>query len=135
VSGMFRQLGGERPFDNLFEVINPNGENNAVNFSINGERQNANHWTIDGADNVNQGSNFILLDYPSMDSIAEFKVLRAMYDAEVGRGDGGRVNLAFQLGSALPIQFRLWRVPVPGNSRSPFARRSPFRTSSRLGLS
>jgi Carboxypeptidase regulatory-like domain/TonB-dependent Receptor Plug Domain len=79
-------------------VMNPNGDDNSVAFSINGARDNANNWTIDGADNVDRGSNSTLLNYPSVDSIAEFKVLRGMYDAEFGRGAGGQVNVITKSG-------------------------------------
>lgn len=79
-------------------VMNPNGESNEVNFSINGGRDNANNWTIDGADNVDRGSNTTLLNYPSVDSIAEFKVLRGMYNAEYGRSAGGQINVITKSG-------------------------------------
>lgn len=79
-------------------VMNPNGDDNSVNFAINGARPNANNWTIDGADNVDRGSNATLLNYPSVDSIAEFKVLRGMYNAEFGRSAGGQVNVVTKSG-------------------------------------
>lgn len=57
-------------------LSNPSGETNAVSFSVNGNRNSANNWTLDGADNVDRGSNLTLLAYPSVDAIAEFKTLR-----------------------------------------------------------
>ncbi len=81
-------------------VMNPNGASNEVNFSINGNRDNANNWTIDGADNVDRGSNTTLLNYPSVDSIAEFKVLRGMYNAEFGRSAGGQINVVTKGGES-----------------------------------
>jgi len=81
-------------------VMNPNGDDNSVAFSVNGARDNANNWTIDGADNVDRGSNSTLLNYPSVDSIAEFKVLRGMYDAEFGRGAGGQINVVTKSGES-----------------------------------
>ncbi len=81
-------------------VMNPNGSSNDVNFSINGNRDNANNWTIDGADNVDRGSNSTLLSYPSVDSIAEFKVLRGMYNAEFGRSAGGQINVITKSGDS-----------------------------------
>src|SRR5437867_9086756 len=65
------------------------GQSNAVTFSINGGRTDQNNWTVDGADNVDRGSNLTLLNYPSVDSIAEFRVLRGQYSAEFGRNAGG----------------------------------------------
>ncbi len=44
-------------------LSNPAGETNAVSFSINGNRNSANNWTLDGADNVDRGSNLTLLAY------------------------------------------------------------------------
>ncbi len=79
-------------------VMNPNGDSNSVDFAINGARENANNWTIDGADNVDRGSNSTLLNYPSVDSIAEFKVLRGMYNAEFGRSMGGQINVITKSG-------------------------------------
>ncbi len=83
-----------------FGVMNPNGEDNSVAFAINGARDNANNWTIDGADNVDRGSNSTLLNYPSVDSIAEFKVLRGMYNPEFGRGAGGQINVITKSGDS-----------------------------------
>ncbi len=83
-----------------FGVMNPNGEDNSVYFAINGARDNANNWTIDGADNVDRGSNSTLLNYPSVDSIAEFKVLRGMYNPEFGRGAGGQINVITKSGDS-----------------------------------
>lgn len=81
-------------------VMNPNGDDNSVAFSINGARDNANNWTIDGADNVDRGSNATLLNYPSVDSIAEFKVLRGEYGAEFGRSAGGQINVVTKSGES-----------------------------------
>src|SRR5579884_4154288 len=45
-------------------ATNPLGSN-VVSFAINGQRNSANYWTVDGADNVDRGSNLTLLNYPS----------------------------------------------------------------------
>src|SRR4051812_11765782 len=79
-------------------VETPGGGTNEVDFSINGNRFSQNNWTIDGADNVDRGGNFTLLNYPSVDAIAEFKVLRGLYDAEYGRGAGGQINVITRSG-------------------------------------
>src|SRR3569833_1093885 len=42
-------------------VSNPTGGTNTVSFSINGQRNSANNWTLDGVDNVDRGSNLTLL--------------------------------------------------------------------------
>ena len=77
-----------------------NGGVNTVSFSINGARDSQNNWTLDGADNVDRGSNQSLLTFPSIDSIAEFKVLRGNYDAEFGRGSGGQINVVTRSGTS-----------------------------------
>jgi hypothetical protein len=75
------------------------GQSNAVTFSINGGRTDQNAWTIDGADNVDRGANLTLLNYPSVDSIAEFKVQRSQYSAENGRNMGGQINVVTKSGT------------------------------------
>jgi hypothetical protein len=80
-------------------LSNPSGESNVVSFSINGQRSSANSWTVDGADNVDRGSNYTLLIYPSVDAIAEFKTLRNTYSAEFGRSASGQVNLVTKSGT------------------------------------
>jgi outer membrane receptor protein involved in Fe transport len=78
---------------------NPVGTTNVVNFSVNGARTSGNSWTVDGADNVDRGSNFTLLTYPSVDAIAEFKTLRGTYSAEYGRSASGQVNVITKSGT------------------------------------
>src|SRR3954463_13197856 len=80
-------------------VETPGRGTNEIDFSINGSRFSQNNWTIDGADNVDRGGNFSLLNYPSVDAIQEFKVLRSMYDAEYGRGAGGQINVITRSGT------------------------------------
>jgi len=80
-------------------TTNPSGQTNTVGFSINGSRTSANNWTVDGADNVDRGSNLTLLNYPSVDAIAEFKVLRGLYSAESGRAGAAQINVVTKSGS------------------------------------
>lgn len=77
----------------------PNGATNVVNFSVNGARTSGNAWTVDGSDNVDRGSNYTLLTYPSVDAIAEFKTLRGTYEAEFGRSASGQINVVTKSGS------------------------------------
>jgi hypothetical protein len=81
-------------------VSNPSGQTNTVDFSINGARNSQNNWTVDGADNVDRGSNITLLNYPSVDALAEFKVLRGEYSAEFGRAGGGQINVVTKSGTS-----------------------------------
>ena len=78
---------------------NPLGGANTVQFSVGGQRTSANNWTIDGADNVDRGSNLTLLAFPSVDAIAEFKTLRGVYSAEYGRSAAGQVNVVTRSGT------------------------------------
>ena len=79
-------------------TTNPSGQTNVLSFSINGQRTSANLWSVDGADNVDRGSNLTLLNYPSVDAIAEFKVQRNIYSAEFGRAAAGNVNVITRSG-------------------------------------
>src|SRR5882757_564324 len=81
-------------------TTNPQGAVNIGSFSISGNRQSQNNWTIDGADNVDHGSNITLLVYPSVDAIAEFKIERSNYSPEFGRSSSGQINVVTRSGTA-----------------------------------
>ncbi len=81
-------------------VSNPSGQSNTISYSVNGARNSSNNWTIDGADNVDRGSNITLLNYPSVDALAEFRVLRGEYSAEFGRAAGGQFNVVTKSGGS-----------------------------------
>ena len=81
-------------------VSAPSGNTNETAFSLNGSFGTGNNWTVDGADNVDRGGNFTLLNYPSVDAIEEFKVLRGNYNAEYGRSSGGQINVITRSGTA-----------------------------------
>jgi hypothetical protein len=78
----------------------PAGTAATVPFSVNGNRNSANNWTVDGADNVDRGSNLTLMTFPSVDAIAEFKVERALYTADTGRAGGGQVSVVTKSGTS-----------------------------------
>jgi hypothetical protein len=56
-------------------------------------------WTVDGVNNMDVGSNATLLVFPSIDSIAEFKVERNSFSAEYGQAQGAVINLVTKGGS------------------------------------
>src|SRR5258708_9404996 len=86
--------------DQLFiGTTNPSGQTNVVSFSINGQRNSGNNWTVDGADNVDRGSNLTLLAYPSVDAIAEFTTLRGNYNPEYGRSASGQIYVVTKSGT------------------------------------
>lgn len=73
---------------------------NVMTFQINGNRREENNWQVDGADNVDRGSNLTLLSFPSIDAISEFRVVRGVYDAESGRSAGAQVNVITRSGTS-----------------------------------
>jgi hypothetical protein len=77
----------------------PSGQTNTIPFSVNGARNSDTAFLVDGADNMDRGSNATLLTTPSIDSIAEFKVLRSGYSAESGRAGAGQVSVITKSGT------------------------------------
>ncbi len=80
-------------------VTIPSGATATIPFSINGQRNSGNVWLVDGADNIDRGSNLTLLNTPSIDSIEEFKVLRSNYSAESGRAGGAQISVVTKSGT------------------------------------
>ncbi|PYV50893.1 MAG: hypothetical protein DMG92_06155, partial [Acidobacteria bacterium] len=70
-----------------------------VAFSVNGGRTEYNNWELDGGDNMDNGSNETLNVYPSIDAIAEFKVLTSNYGAQYGRNGSGTVEVETKSGT------------------------------------
>src|SRR6266850_264558 len=75
------------------------GLDSHVDVSVNGNQSNANLWTVDGVNNMDVGSNATLLVFPSIDSIAEFKVERNSFSAEYGQAQGAVINLVTKGGA------------------------------------
>jgi len=73
---------------------------NLVTIQVNGGRREQNNILVDGADNMDRGSNLTLLSFPSVDSIAEFRVVRGVYDAESGRSAGAQINAITRSGTS-----------------------------------
>ncbi len=76
------------------------GLNNVSSVSVNGARDTANNWTVDGADINDSGSNATLLNVPSIDAIQEFTLERGTYDASYGRSGGAQVLVATKQGTS-----------------------------------
>jgi len=86
--------------DQLYVGVSlPSGATATVPFAINGARNSMNAWLVDGADNVDRGSNQTLLNTPSIDAIEEFKVQRSGYAAELGRAGGGQISVITRSGT------------------------------------
>ena len=65
-----------------------------VDFSVNGNSAQANLFLTDGANNNDTGSNRTILLYPSIEAIAEFKMLRNSYGPEYGQAAGAVISIA-----------------------------------------
>ena len=92
-------VSGNVPDQLYVGVYNYKNQTNVASFSVGGGRDSQNNWTIDGADNVDRGSNKTLLNYPSVDAIEEFKLLRGTYNAEYGRGAAGQIEVVTRSGT------------------------------------
>ena len=60
---------------------------------INGSRENAKNYAVDGITNLDTGSNNTIQFEPNMDAIAEVKVLTSNFQAEFGRNGGGVITV------------------------------------------
>ncbi len=69
-------------------------------FSINGGRLEYNNWELDGGDMVDNGSNISLNVTPSIDAIAEVRVLTANYGAQYGRNGSGTIEVETKAGTS-----------------------------------
>jgi hypothetical protein len=88
-------------------VTNQSGQDEAgvgvsgnVAFSVNGGRTEYNNWEMDGGDALDNGSNTSLNVYPSVDAIAEFKVLTSNYGVQYGRNGSGTVEVETKSGTS-----------------------------------
>src|SRR6202522_406130 len=78
--------------------LSPSGDLNPGTISINGQREFANAFIVNGSDaeeDVNMGTAII----PNLDSIAEFRILTSNFDAEYGEFSGGQINVITKSGS------------------------------------
>jgi hypothetical protein len=79
-------------------VLSPSGDLNPGTISINGQREFANAFIVNGSDaeeDVNMGAAII----PNLDSIAEFRILTNNFDAEYGEFSGGQINVVTKSGT------------------------------------
>jgi Carboxypeptidase regulatory-like domain/TonB-dependent Receptor Plug Domain len=76
------------------------GVSGNVSYSINGGRTEYNNWELDGGDNMDNGSNTTLNVYPSIEAIAEFKVLTSNYGAQYGRNGSGTIEVETKSGTS-----------------------------------
>src|ERR1700716_285843 len=67
-------------------------------FSVNGNPSTNNLFLVDGVNNNDVGSNRTVLIYPSVDSIAEFKMLTNSYGPEYGQASGAIISITTRSG-------------------------------------
>ena len=66
-------------------------------FSVNGAREDANNFLLDGVYNIDPKLNTFGVR-PSVDAIREFEMLTSSYDASFGRNPGAQVNVVMNSG-------------------------------------
>ncbi|MGB2626931.1 MAG: carboxypeptidase regulatory-like domain-containing protein [Candidatus Acidiferrum sp.] len=79
-------------------VLSPSGDLNPGTISINGQREFANSFMVNGSDveeDVNMGTAII----PNLDSISEFRIITNNFDAEYGEFSGGQINVVTKSGN------------------------------------
>jgi hypothetical protein len=79
-------------------ALSPSGDLNPGTISINGQREFANSFLVNGSDveeDVNMGAAIV----PNLDSIDEFRILTNNFDAEYGEFSGGQINVVTKSGS------------------------------------
>jgi len=76
----------------------PSGSLNPGVVSVNGARENGNSFLVNGGD-VNESRDNGASIVPTLDAIAEFRVLTNNYDAEYGKFAGGIINVVTKSGT------------------------------------
>ena len=79
-------------------ILDPSGTLNPGTISVNGQRETANYFSVNGSDaeeDVNAGTAII----PNLDAIAEFRIVTSNFDAEYGEFSGGQVSVVTKNGS------------------------------------
>jgi hypothetical protein len=78
--------------------LDPSGDLNPGNLSINGQRESSNGFLVNGIDvqeHMNGGTSII----PNLDSIEQFRVLTNNFDPEYGNYNGGMVTVVSKSGT------------------------------------
>jgi outer membrane receptor protein involved in Fe transport len=81
-----------------FGAVAVSGGLNPGLFSVNGQRESANGFILNGA-NVEEGVAEGAAIIPNLDSISEFRVLTSNFDAEYGNYSGGLVSVVTKSGT------------------------------------
>ena len=94
-------LGLVKLLPGVIDTANRNapGWNNLGGITINGNRQGTINLTLDGISSLDTGSMGGPYLAPSVDAVAEVKVLLTNYQAEYGRSSGGTINTIIKSGT------------------------------------
>ncbi len=79
-------------------ALSPSGDLNPGTISINGQREFANSFIVNGSDveeDVNMGAAIV----PNLDAISEFRIITNNFDAEYGEFSGGQINVVTKSGT------------------------------------
>ena len=111
-------------------TVSPSGDLNPGNLSIDGQRESANGFMVNGIDvreNMNGGTSIV----PDLDAINEFRVLTNNFDPEYGNYNGGMINVITKSGSdfftAMLSSFcgtRYWTRGITFRQRADFSGRT-----------
>ena len=83
-------IGGDRPVSGYIQ--------NAGNISVNGQRETANAFLVNGGD-VSEGRNLGAGLVPNLDSVQEFRLITNSFDAEYGKFSGAVMNAITKSGT------------------------------------
>jgi len=83
---------------NQYSALSPSGNLNPGSLSVNGQREAANGFMVNGG-NVEEGANNGTSIIPNLDSIAEFRIITNNFDAEYGNYSGGQINAITKSGA------------------------------------
>jgi hypothetical protein len=83
-------IGGDRPVSGYLQ--------NAGNVSVNGQRETANAFLVNGGD-VSEGRNLGAGLVPNLDSVEEFRLITNSFDAEYGKFSGAVMNAITKSGT------------------------------------
>ncbi len=79
-------------------VLSPSGTLNPGTISVNGQRETANYFSVNGSnteEDVNSGTAIV----PNLDSIAEFRIVTNNFDSEYGEYSGGQISVITKSGT------------------------------------
>jgi len=83
---------------NQYGALNVSGNLNPGSMSVNGQRESANGFMVNGG-NVEEGAFNGTSIIPNLDSIAEFRIITNNFDAEYGNYSGGQINAITKSGT------------------------------------